>query len=247
MSLDRIYASKMYLTSTRKDRIHAAIQDPLNIELVQQVSDYLDPDSKAKLKQAVAEKEAAEVDVAQEAAGADANVFDQADAAASGGSFGGSSFRGGSGGSGSVFDDFDAGEGGLDEPGAEGAEGGDGDFDAPDIDVDGAPTSEADVDVDIEESTEVIADDGIEITSSEEEAPAIQSGIIKKLLNEQDDTKGVVRVDPTDDEVWIYYEDKVNLNDVMDNVITLIKNTYDALKFSRLARTDNAVVFDIKE
>lgn len=245
MSLDRIYASKMYLTSTRKDRIHAAIQDPLNIELVQQVSSYLDSDSKAKLQEAVAEKEAAEAQVAQESEGAEANVFDQADAAASMGSSGGSTFHGGSGGSSSVFDDFDAaGEGGSDDLGSDMS---DGDFDAPDIDVDGVPTPEADVDVDIEESTEVIADDGIEITSSEEEAPAIQSGIIKKLLNEQDDTRGVVRVDPTDDEVWIYYEDKVNLNDVMDNVITLIKNTYDTLKFSRLARTDNAVVFDIKE
>lgn len=246
MGLDRIYASKMYLTSTRKDRIHAAIQDPLNIELVQQVSSYLDSDSKAKLQEAVAEKEAAEAQVAQESADAEANVFDQADAAASGGSSGGSTFHGGSSGSSSVFDDFDAaGEGGADDLGSDMS---DGDFDAPDIDVDGVPTPEADVDVDIEESTEVIADDGIEITSSEEEeAPAIQSGIIKKLLNEQDDTKGVVRVDPTDDEVWIYYEDKVNLNDVMDNVITLIKNTYAALKFSRLARTDNAVVFDIKE
>ena len=42
MRLQRIYSSKLYVTSTRKDRIHAAIQDPINVELVQQLEDYLD-------------------------------------------------------------------------------------------------------------------------------------------------------------------------------------------------------------
>jgi hypothetical protein len=76
----------------------------------------------------------------------------------------------------------------------------------------------------------------------------LQSGIIKKLLNTEDDTQGVARVDIDDSETWIYYDDKVNLNDIFDNVIALLKDSkYDMLKFSRLARTDNAVVFDIKE
>ena len=51
MILQRIYSSKLYVTSTRKDRIHAAIQDPINAELVQQLSDYLDEDAQALLQQ----------------------------------------------------------------------------------------------------------------------------------------------------------------------------------------------------
>ena len=37
-----IYASKLYKTSTRKNKIHAAIQNPVNAELVSQLAKYLD-------------------------------------------------------------------------------------------------------------------------------------------------------------------------------------------------------------
>lgn len=68
---------------------------------------------------------------------------------------------------------------------------------------------------------------------------------IKGTLNAKDDTSGVSRVGVKDDkEVWIYYNDSVNLNDVMVPVIEQMNASgYTYLEFNRLARSDNAVVF----
>lgn len=241
MSLTKIYNSKLYLTSSRKDKIHAAMEDPINLELVQQISDYLDDDSKQVLKQAIADNKAKEAanapasDTAEET-----NVFDGFTPSSHGG--GGGSAGGGFS-SGDAFADFEG-----DMP--EGDLGGDATSDDGSAPTTDAPDTEPVADEPVEENTavtqeEVISADDI---NAEEETAVLQSGIIKKLLNDQEDAQGVVRVDIDDKDVWIYYDDKVNLNDVLDNVISIIKsNGYDMLKFSRLARTDNAVVFDIKE
>lgn len=68
---------------------------------------------------------------------------------------------------------------------------------------------------------------------------------IKGTLNAKDDTSGVSRVGVKDDkEVWVYYNDNVNLNDVMVPVIEQMNASgYNYLEFNRLARSDNAVVF----
>lgn len=68
---------------------------------------------------------------------------------------------------------------------------------------------------------------------------------IKGTLNAKDNTSGVSRVGVKDDkEVWIYYNDSVNLNDVMVPVIEQMNASgYTYLEFNRLARSDNAVVF----
>lgn len=70
---------------------------------------------------------------------------------------------------------------------------------------------------------------------------------IKGLLNSNSDTSGVSRVSVKDDkELWIHYNDNVNLNDVMVNVIELVNQSgYSYLEFNRLARSENAVVFVI--
>ncbi len=237
MSLSRIYASKLYLTSSRQDKIHAAMNDPLNLELVQQLSDYLDDDSKEELAEAISSNQAKE-EKAEKASAPDTskNVFDDVDTSDLGG---GHTSGGGS------HSSFSA------------PMGGDPFGDAPDMAADGAGENASDnssddssapapeSSADIEESAEIT---GVEEIDVEENNPELQSGIIKKLLNGEDDTQGVARVDIDDSETWIYYDDKVNLNDIFDNVIALLKDSkYDMLKFSRLARTDNAVVFDIKE
>lgn len=75
-----------------------------------------------------------------------------------------------------------------------------------------------------------------------------QTDIIKGTLNAREDTAGVLRVRVKKDpcELWIYYEDKVNLNNTMPAVIEVLNGTaYTYLEFSRLARSDNAIVFDI--
>lgn len=236
MNLSKIYASKIYLTSSRQNRIHAAIEDPMNVELVQQVAEYLDDDSKQKLKEAVSEKNAKKSaeDAAKPSEDSDKNVFDDFESHSAPASSGGHASIPHSSGSGNVFDDFDTSEpeGNIPE--------GDENTDIPEPPTDDVPEDSEPV----EEATEITGVDEIDT----EDSAVLQSGVVKKLLNAEDDAAGVVRVDIGDDETWIYYDDKVNLNDVLDNVISIIKsNGYDMLKFSRLARTDNAVVFDIKE
>lgn len=69
---------------------------------------------------------------------------------------------------------------------------------------------------------------------------------IKGTLNSQQLTCGVTRVAVKDDEVWCYYNDSVNLNEVMVEAIDLVsKAGYSYLEFNRLARSDNAIVFVI--
>ena len=69
---------------------------------------------------------------------------------------------------------------------------------------------------------------------------------IKGLLNPSSDTAGVSRIRCKDDEAWVYYNDDVNLNDVMVPAIELLNRPgYTYLEFNRLARSDNAIVFVI--
>lgn len=69
---------------------------------------------------------------------------------------------------------------------------------------------------------------------------------IKGALNLRADTKGVNRVLVKDSELWIYYDDSINLNNVMAAVIEFLNAAnYQYLEFNRLARSDNAIVFEV--
>lgn len=71
---------------------------------------------------------------------------------------------------------------------------------------------------------------------------------MKGSLNSVESTQGVNRIVVKDNELWVYYSDKVNLNNVMEQVIDqFIKSNYTYLEFNRLARSDNAIVFQILE
>ena len=228
MKLSRIYSSKLYITSTRKDRIKAAINDPFNVELVQQISDYLDEDSKKLLKTAV-DEEAAEAEKASEDEKPDAgfdtdkpledehNVFSPS-YSGSHGPIAPPSDMGG-----------DIGEGEPEEPSGEPG-------DAPE---EPAP------DMDVEESTQI----PIEGSSKIEDIISDLINdlpVIKGTLNGRADTAGVIRLNVDDDELWIYYGDEVNLSDIMVDVIEALNGAnYNYLTFNRLARSNNAIVFDI--
>ena len=221
------------------------MQDPVNFELVQQLSSYLDDSSKEVLKKAVADNLTKETPNAPATdTSNETNVFDDFSSSVpeSGAGHSSSGFSSGGFSGGNVFDDF--GDTESDVPG------GDAPADTTDVPTSDTTSAEPASDVPVEQNTAVTQEEVIsaEDINAEEETAVLQSGIIKKLLNDQEDTSGVVRVDIGDTEAWIYYNDKVNLNDIFDNVIALLKDyKYDMLKFSRLARTDNAVVFDIKE
>ena len=230
MKLQRIYSSKLYVTSTRKDKIHAAIQDPINAELVQQLSDYLDEDSLVVLQQAESEIKSKE---AQEATdGGEVVAPSGSSSTHSGGSH--PSFTG------DVFKDFggdDAGEGDI------------GESDIPDIDTEVTDIPEAPAESDdLAATTEV---SGTPITANCLIWTTLDDVVsdcetIQGTLNSREDTKGVTRLQVKDHELWVYFNDAVNLNDKMIDVIEVLNSTgYTYLVFNRLARSNNAIVFDI--
>lgn len=109
-------------------------------------------------------------------------------------------------------------------------------------------TSEAVESVPTEETSEGVEQSTSIMSTTTFEHSSEQADIIKGTLNSREDTAGVLRVRVKKDpcELWIYYEDKVNLNNTMPAVIEVLNGTaYTYLEFSRLARSDNAIVFDI--
>lgn len=112
----------------------------------------------------------------------------------------------------------------------------------------------------VDSSTKITADINTTNTSQESIKDVALNDVsqIAGTLNLNEATAGVkyVRVKHTkQDEVWIYYQDSVNLtkytdtdSSVMEKVIELLQNTnYNYLIFNRVARADNALVFDIDE
>lgn len=229
MRLQRIYSSKLYVTSTRKDKIHAAMQDPINAELVQQLSDYLDDAGQAELRQAEAELDAQE----------SADAGNTPSGATSGGSVTPSSSGGSSSPApftGDIMSDF--GEDEFEQ------------FDvAPEDMEDVAPAEDsAPAEAPVAETTETKGTP-IKATSviwTTIEDVVSECDTIQGTLNAREDTKGVTRLQIKDNELWVYYNDDSNLNDKMIEVIEVLNSTgYTYLKFNRLARSNNAIVFDI--
>lgn len=222
MRLKRIYSSKVYVTSTRKDRIHAAIQDPINAELVQQISDYLNDDAKVELARAQKSLKAKEAEK-QQGDNLQVAPSDDSFSAPSGG--GHSSFTG------DAISDF-----GPDEFSDTGDMGDTGDAGGEDIPEPVEETSHV-------EGKPINATSLIWTTT---EDVVKECDIIQGTLNVREDTKGVTRLQVKENELWIYYNDDVNLNDTMISVIEVLNSTgYTYLAFSRLARSNNAIVFDI--
>ncbi len=226
MRLQRIYSSKLYVTSIRKDRIHAAIQDHINAELIQQVAEYLDEDSKVLLEQAEQQEIQKESADAEPTENTSTETSSPASSAPSGGG-GHSSF------SGSVIDDFG-------EP-----EFTDEDFSADETAESPAPdTSDDEVIESVNKEGKPITATSVIWTTLDDVVSDIDT--IQGTLNSREDTKGVIRLQVVDNELWIYFNDDVNLNDKMVDVIELLNATgYTYLKFNRLARSNNAIVFDI--
>ena len=86
------------------------------------------------------------------------------------------------------------------------------------------------------------------IQASLQSISVIDIDSLKGLMNSVDNTSGIIRVkhDNEKHELWLYYNDSVNLNDVMTPVIELLEaSNYYYLTFSRLARSANAMVFEV--
>ena len=228
MRLQRIYSSKLYVTSTRKDKIHAAMQDPINAELVQQLSDYLDDTAQVELKNAIAEEKAEEQATTAQEGTPGVPVPSDSDSAPHSGGGSHPSF------SGDVFKDFGGDDLGGDDIPAD---------DAPDAPAPDAPEAP------VEESSKVsgksiTATTAIIWTTLDDVVSDCET--IKGTLNVREETNGVSRLQVKDNELWIFYNDDANLNDKMVEVIEVLNASgYTYLKFNRLARSNNAIVFDI--
>lgn len=218
--IDVIYASKLYKASKRKSAIVAAANDPVNTELVTQLADALSPVYKKEEylvdKEAEAEKaKARKAREAKESVKPDASANDSTSKSEHGPSHLADSFRK------AAKHEAEAQE--SIEPATE------------------EPKEPAEV-----ENSTLAA--GTPVTATRSLTVDMKQIVdqIKNLLNLQDTTTGVNRILVKDSELWIYYNDNINLNNVMASVIEALNAAgYTYLEFNRLARSDNAMVFQI--
>ena len=220
--INLIYASKLYRSSKRKDKINAALLNSANLGLVQQLSEDLDEEYRDLNKSAKEQSPEDNPSTGSEGEQSDGSDIgpDLPKSLSSGlsqGSFNPST---------DLVEFPEVGEMDESEPSGDSIE-----SLSPD---DSEP--EAQEEAPVEESTQIKASSCIEI-------PDLNS--IKGSLNLVESLAGVTRVASKEGEVWIYYNDDTNLNNIMTDVIDFIAKAYSSLEFNRLARSDNAIVFEV--
>lgn len=236
-----IFACKLYKASKRKDKIQAALQNPINAELVKQLDEYLGEEYRPVTK--------IDGNVSETTPDKNAGESSSNNGTASRHS---SSGRGGLGGLSAALSGLD------DEPSISEKYG-------DELDADG----EAAFDATQGNSTSLTEDstdgDDATIASTKTQGTPITAdtvvtkplvenhvslsglaGELKGTLNARAATAGVSRVSTKNNEIWIHYNDDINLNNVMTAAIDALNSAnYHYLIFNRLARTDNAIVFTI--
>ena len=214
MLMVTIYTSKLFLDSKRKEHIRSAVGNPINMELIAQMPEYIDEkfaDLEFKEKPKDSEEEALR--------NGEAEIIDSE----------------GSDNSRVVVKHSDM---GMDMPSEE-----------PPMQEQSSESSEP-----VGESVKLSNDSDsvhasvgfISPTIDNEDELKSRLDTLLGTLNMRSDCSGVVRIVIRNKELWIYYSDKINLNNVMEPVIkVLYESGYKYLDFNRLARTDNAIVFEI--
>lgn len=239
-----IYASKLYKASTRKDRIHAALLAPGNLSLVQQLAEDLDEEYQVpeNLGQPAQKAQAKpEVDEVNEGLFVDEEVDPEKDLMTMEDL---KSPKPSSKPSPAHFSAPSTGKPDLSEKPEKTQEKADTSNlmpDSPATDVNNDKKEETAASTKITSVTQVNPTQ-ISLCALED----IDLNVIKGSLNGREDTAGVNRISEKENEVWIYYNDDINLNDKMTAVIEYLANAgHDNLEFNRLARSDNAIVFVI--
>ena len=238
MSVNAIFASKMYKASKHKDKIKAALANPINTELVLQLNEYLNEDDLEDIQndidKASSDDESKEVDKSAESGSSNEESDEKirpsvhsAKPSASAPAPSGPDHH-------------------LSEEVAKMEEDRDAELN-PEKKTFDVQRQEAPVDDDVAESTNV-AGSAITIKASLEGRPMISTDALIGTLNAREDTCGVCRAVIKDSEIWVHYNDSVNLNNVMEPAIALLNaSNYGYLNFNRLARTENAIVFTIAD
>lgn len=214
-----IYGCKMFRSSSRKDHIRANIANPINVELVQQIEDLTDDED--KISNSPSEGSSANTK--------ERKILKGPSSSPSGGSYSPS------------FDD--------------GSEPSDDDIFIPDEEnPDDIPddSNEENGSLNTEDVSDDTSDDisDEEVESSETITAVVEDELdinqLKSILNESSSlTYGVSRISERKNEVWIYYNDDVNLNPMLSDIIYTVESSkFKNLEFNRIARSDNAVVFE---
>lgn len=226
--LERIYASKMFRSSKNKDHIRAAVSNPMNAELVKQLSSYLDLPKKDDENENKVTEDVKEVNTkdTSEETSEEVNVKPEH----------------------KISDHLSGPRPAerVDDKNPENSE------TEPTEENTSNEESQEDEesqeeDSDVAEST-AVSGQSIQASECIEREKVKDLSIVKDALNTREDTQGVTRTNVGNNELWIYFDDKKNLNDIMTNVIDyFIAAGYSYLEFNRLARSDNAMVFLIKQ
>lgn len=227
-----IMASKIFMSIDydRRKKILAALADPINVELVEQLDEYLDDEYKnLNTENTDVEPTDLEPDVNVDDTSAENNPSPRSSAPAYSKP--------------SLFekhkDELTKGDEDWDPDSTSGT--------SDEDDTDTSDTVEP-----IENATKINKTKIVAETTTLNPMAIVHNTInniafeIKGLLNAKADTAGVVRVNVKNDEVWVYYNDDTNLNNVMTPALeSLNAASYAYLIFNRLARTDNAIVFTL--
>jgi len=228
-----IFASKLYAASSRKDHIRAALSDPLNKELVQQLRSYLSEDTKEEIsepaQESFEEHYAAPDGWEEDEKPSSGHRVDTAPRSTPP-----------SGGSGHLTESWENAED-LDLPDASEGE----------FEEGGSESNQVQDDVGAPEIQDNLPDETAQastaITGVDEGQVSVPSDTeIQELLKSQEQCQGVRKVSLQGDEIWVYYSDNINLNNVMEPTISALAS-YPNIEFNRLARTYNAVVFTVEE
>lgn len=220
-----IFASKLFKASSRQDKIRSAIENPINAKLVKQIVNYVDPQYKQYTENGEDAKEDAFKDAQEEfmnnETSEDADFESESSTRYMPRMSSGANGR------------FDAPQDTLKQ-----------DFDDTFKDS-GSDAETVEPTVNDDEVSESVKIDSVVDTDNSLSSDELDS--IKDSLENSPSTSGVARVQLKDEgsELWVYYNDKTNLNSIMENVISVLDKTYKFLDFNRLARTDNAIVFTI--
>lgn len=216
-----IYSSKLYRSSNRKEKIRANMSNPINVELVQQLESYSDDEDKKRNIHNITKRpsDSDRTNDSDKIQTKNESVTKHAD----------------------FHDDTESIEkaedvnnnGIIDE--------------TLEKDVNYDPDTEDSLDTSTsEDSNDLNKDEVTESTHLESQCDTVDQSYLKSFLNSNKKTSGVVRISSTADECWVYYNDNVNLNTIIDDVIDSVTNSYSSFIFNRLARKYNAVVFTIE-
>lgn len=215
-----IFASKLYRDSKRKESINAALSDPVNQGLVKQLRSYLDDSTLSQLENnsedVVLDDVKVEEDQDDDKIIPSKYTESRVDAPRGHGHI-------------SHDDSFEI--GGEDSELDEGSSN---------------QNQETEDKSNLEESHNISGRDKITGNTSLEYDISKELDAIRGLIDSREETCGTARLTVKNDELWIHFQDSVNLNNIMEPVIALLSSAgYYGLQFNRLARTENAIVFMI--